>query len=253
MPNEARVIFAVCSSFEFTKFKNIIKNKAIELLVVVWYNLSMNINYYGYSCFRLEGKNMSIMIDPFSKEIGLRAPRLGKDNILLTTHNHDDHHNLEGKSDDAFLVSGPGEYEKGGVQIEGIVSYHDENEGKDRGLNTIYVIRFEGIKFCHLGDFGEKELSHEQIESIGDIDVLFIPVGGKCTIDAQKALKIINQISPKMIVPMHYKTKDLKLDIEGPDKFIKEIGIKPEKVGTSWRINEKGLPIDETKLVMFIT
>ncbi|MDP3954647.1 MAG: MBL fold metallo-hydrolase [bacterium] len=210
----------------------------------------MTITWYGHSCFRFESKGVSILVDPFSKEIGLRPPRMAKDNIIMATHEHSDHNNI-GDQENALIIRGPGEYEKSGVQMEGVSSFHDEEEGKLRGLNTIYVIRTEDIKLCHLGDLGQTELSEEQLDIIGDIDILLIPVGGKYTIDGKQAVKIVSQIDPKIVIPMHYKIKDLKVDVAGPEQFLKEIGIKPEQVEGGYKINSKTLPVDETKLVMF--
>ena len=208
----------------------------------------MAINGYGQSCFRLESKGVSVLIDPFSKEIDLRAPRLN-DNIFLVTHEHYDHNNVEGTSPEQFVIRGPGEYEKSGIHFEGILSCHDNAQGTQRGLNTIYLIRMEDMRLCHLGDLGHK-LTNEQVEAIGDVDILFIPVGGKYTIDSKEAAEVVKQIEPKVIVPMHYKVDGLNIDIEGPQKFLKEIGIKPEEVET-YRIAAKNLPTEEIKLVMF--
>lgn len=209
----------------------------------------MTINWYGQACFRLETKGASILIDPFAKEIGLRPPRLN-DNIFLVTHEHYDHNNVDGAPAESFVIRGPGEYEKSGVHFEGILSYHDNVEGKERGLNTIYLIRAEEMRLCHLGDLGQHKLTDEQVEQIGDVDVLFIPVGGKYTIDGKEAAEVVKQIEPKIIVPMHYKVTGLNIDIDGPQKFLKEIGLKPEEVET-YRIAAKNLPTEEIKLVTF--
>lgn len=213
------------------------------------YNEVMIITWYGQSCFRVESKGISLLIDPFSKDIGLRAPRLN-DNIFLVSHEHYDHNNVKDAPEGSFVIRGPGEYEKSGVHIEGIMSYHDNTQGTERGLNTIYVIRMEDMRLCHLGDLGQIKLTDEQIEAIGDIDVLFIPVGGKYTINGAEAEDIIREIEPKIIVPMHYKVPGLNVDIEGPQKFLKEIGIKPEEVETL-KISKKVLPEEEIKLIMF--
>ena len=209
----------------------------------------MTINWYGQSCFRVESKGVSLLFDPFSKEIGLRAPRLN-DNIFLVTHEHYDHNNAKDVPSEAFVIHGPGEYEKSGVYAEGILSYHDNSQGAERGLNTIYVVRMEDMRLCHMGDFGQAKLTDEQIEAIGDIDVLFIPVGGKYTINGSEAADIVREIEPKIVIPMHYKIPDLNMDIEGPQKFLKEMGIKPEEVETL-RIAKKTLPQEEIKLVIF--
>lgn len=208
----------------------------------------MQITWYGQACFRLESKDIRVLIDPFSKKIGLKEPRLN-DAIMLVTHEHDDHNNTE-NGGEAFTVRGPGEYEKSGVQIVGISSFHDATQGSERGLNTIYVIKFEDIKFCHLGDLGQNELTDEQIEMIGNVDILFVPIGGVYTIDGKQAVGIVKQIEPKIIIPMHYKVPGLSINLESPASFLKEIGIKPEEVDT-YRINAKSLPTEEMKLIMF--
>ena len=209
----------------------------------------MTITWYGQSCFRLESKGISVLVDPFSKEFGLKVPRLN-DNIFLVTHGHYDHSNVDGVPAESFVISGPGEYERSGVYIEGVQSYHDNNQGQDRGLNTIYLIRMEDMKLCHLGDLGQDKLTDEQVEAIGDIDILFVPVGGKYTIDGEQAVDVIKQIDPKIIIPMHYKVDGLTADIDGPQKFLKEIGLKAEEV-ESYKIVAKNLPVDETKVIQF--
>ncbi len=189
------------------------------------------------------------MIDPFSKEIGLKPPKI-KDDIVLVSHNHDDHNNVEELPAESFLINTPGEYEKKGVAIRGISSYHDKTEGKERGLNTIYVIKAEDMTICHLGDLGQEKLTENQVDDIGDVDILLVPVGGNYTINAKEAMGVIGQIEPKIIIPMHYKIKDLKIDLEGPEKFVKELGLAPEKVD-KYKIAKKLLPLEEMRLVMF--
>ena len=206
----------------------------------------MTITWYGQACFRLEGKESKVLIDPFSKDIGLKPPRL-VDDIVLISHEHYDHNNIENAGPDIFVVRGPGEYEKAGIQVIGIQSFHDASEGAERGFNTMYVIRMEDIVFLHMGDFGQEQLSDAQLEEIGDIDVLMIPVGGTYTIDGKQAAKIANQLQPKIIVPMHYKVAGLSIDLDGPELFIKEVGLSPEKV-ESIKLNQKTLPTEETLL-----
>lgn len=208
----------------------------------------MIITWFGQSCFRIEAKETSILIDPFSKDIGLKPPRL-KDDLVLTTHDHYDHNNVEGAGEEAMIISGPGEYEKKGIYVRGILSYHDKNGGHERGLNTIYVIKVEDMAVCHLGDFGQAEFEKEQLDSIGNVDILMLPVGGNYTIDYKEAVSAVGKIEPKIIIPMHYKVKDLKLDIDGPDKFIKELGLAPEKTD-KYKISKKNLPVEEMKLVL---
>lgn len=208
----------------------------------------MTISWFGQSCFRIEAKEGSILIDPFSKEIGLKTPKI-KDDVVLVTHSHFDHNNTTDANPEAFIIDTPGEYERKGIQVKGIPSYHDKSQGAERGLNTIYIIKAEEITACHLGDFGEGKLSDAQVEAIGDVDILFVPVGGVFTIDAREAVEVITQIEPKVVIPMHYKIPDLQIDLDGPEKFIKEIGLTPEKTD-KLKIAKKLLPVEEIKLVM---
>lgn len=210
----------------------------------------MTISWFGHSCFRIETKEGSILIDPFSKDIGLKPPRI-KDDLVLVTHSHYDHNNIEGVDPQTTMViDGPGEYEKQSIYVRGILSYHDKEQGKERGLNTIYVIKAEDIIVCHMGDFGQASFEKNQIDDIGDVDILMIPVGGIYTVNFKEAVEIIGQIEPKVIIPMHYKVKDLKIDIDSPDKFIKELGLTPEKVD-KFKIVRKNLPTEEMKLILF--
>jgi L-ascorbate metabolism protein UlaG (beta-lactamase superfamily) len=209
----------------------------------------MTINWYGRACFRLEAKEGSILIDPFSKEIGLKPPRI-KDDVVLVTHQHQDHNAIEDANPEAFVIQNPGEYENRGIAIRGIQSFHDNKEGTEKGLNTIYVLKAEDLNICHLGDLGHILTDH-QVEDIGDVDILMIPVGGGgYTLDAKMAVEVINQIEPKVVIPMHYKDGSLNDKLEAPEKFVKELGLTPEKVD-KYKIAKKLLPTEEIKLVMF--
>ena len=219
----------------------------------------MTIIWYGHSCFRIEARStssgqakdgVSILIDPFSKErTGLKPPKI-KDDLVLVTHHHADHDNVSDANPEALIIDGPGEYEKQGIQVMGVTSFHDKMNGKERGLNTIYLIKAEDMTICHLGDLGQDKLDDKQVEEIGDVDILMVPVGGTYTLDAKEAVGVVGQIEPKVVIPMHYKIKDLTIDISGPDKFLKEIGLSPEKVD-KFKIAKKNLPAEEMKLVMF--
>ncbi len=202
------------------------------------------IYWAGQSCFQISvsnGKDHSadIVIDPFNEKIG-KLPSLSAD-ILLVTHDHPDHNNVKGVKGDPFLISGPGEYEVKEVFIQGIPSWHDDKEGKERGKNTIYIIEAEDIKFCHLGDLGQKQLTDEQLEKIDTVDILMVPVGGNYTIDSQEAQKVIQQIEPKIIIPMHYALAKSET-LEGVDKFLKVMGKNEVKPIDKLVIKQSALP-----------
>jgi L-ascorbate metabolism protein UlaG (beta-lactamase superfamily) len=214
----------------------------------------MQIVWKGQSCFQIltnQGKNnfLSIVIDPFDESVGLKPPIL-EANILLITHPHPDHHNIKIVKGDPFLIEGPGEYEIKNIFIEGIHSWHDEKSGKERGENTIYTIEAEDLRICHLGDLGQKELTEEQLEKIGQIDILMIPVGGVYTISAKEAIKIMTQIEPKITIPMHYSIPHLKIKLDPVDKFFKILGIKKVEPIKKLTIKKKDILPEEAKIVI---
>lgn len=192
----------------------------------------MVISWYGQACFKIQSGERTIAIDPFAKTIGLTPPSIQAD-IVFVTHEHSDHNNVKAMKGEYFLVNGPGEYEVKGVKAKGIQSFHDNEQGLKRGLNTIYLIELEGIRVLHLGDLGQDLLDDQQVEEIGRVDILMIPVGGFFTIDAKQAVGIIQQLEPKIVIPMHYKVPKLTIpQLTGVSEFLKEFGgddIEPQE------------------------
>jgi L-ascorbate metabolism protein UlaG (beta-lactamase superfamily) len=218
----------------------------------------MTIQWFGQSFFKVisknnKGEDVVLAIDPYNKKYGLNVPSKFGADILMVTHDHEDHANVEGvkgiESARPFEITGPGEYEVKGAMIYGIHSFHDNNQGADRGENTIFIFEIEGIWVGHLGDLGQKELTVEQMEKLQNIDILLIPVGGKYTVDGKEASTLVSQIEPRIVIPMHYQIDGLKMDIENEDKFVKECGLKPEKTD-KFKIQKKNLPQEETELVI---
>jgi L-ascorbate metabolism protein UlaG (beta-lactamase superfamily) len=192
----------------------------------------MQITWRGQACFLIQAQKptkeqLRIVIDPYEDSLGLRLPAMEAD-LVLVTHSHFDHNNAKGVKGAPFIISHPGEYEVQGVFINGISSFHDEQEGKERGFNTIYTIYEEGLKLCHLGDLGQKELTASQLEAIGDVDILFVPVGGVYTVEGKEAAGIVKQIQPKIAIPMHYAIPKIKPKLQGPQDFLKAMGVAPK-------------------------
>lgn len=214
----------------------------------------MKITWHGQALFQIttsQSKNsqVKLVIDPFDKSVGLRVPRIEAD-ILLVTHQHYDHNNIKSVTGNPFLIEGPGEYEAKSIFVQGVHSFHDDSQGKERGQNTIYVIGSEDIKICHLGDLGQDELTEEQVEKIGDIDILMIPVGGKYTIPAEKASKIMSQLEPKITIPMHYALPNLKIKLDPLSKFLKAFGIKSLAPIKKLSIKKRDIPTEEAKIII---
>lgn len=190
--------------------------------MVLW--VYMIITWYGQACFKIQSGDKALLLDPFDKSIGLAPPSIQAD-ILLISHGHPDHNNTGAIRGEYFLIDSPGEYEVKGIKINGIPSFHDNEQGAKRGLNAMYFIQIESMRILHMGDFGEDKLEDRQLERLEQVDILMIPVGGFSTINAKTAASIINQIEPKVVIPMHYKIPRLTiLELDGVDKFIEEFG-----------------------------
>lgn len=210
----------------------------------------MQIFWLGHSCFKIQDKDNTIITDPYGPGYGLKPPRL-KAEIVTVSHDHGDHNYTDGIMGDPLIIKGPGEFEVKGIYIRGAKSWHDNQNGKERGDNIIYRLEVDGVSLAHLGDLGHG-LDDQLIEFLEGTDVLLIPVGGVYTINAKQAVEIISQIEPRIVIPMHYhqsefQTKD-KLD--GLDKFCKEIGICNKDAVDKLKIIKKELPSEETQVVV---
>ena len=199
----------------------------------------MKVTYLGHACFLIEGEQKSVVTDPFS-DIGYTVERVSAD-YCTVSHGHFDHSYTDGVSvKEVIDCSKP--------SFLAIKSYHDANLGALRGENTIFKFDIDGITFCHLGDLGEFFTS-DLVEEIGEVDVLFIPVGGTYTIDYKEAVKYANAINAKITVPMHYKTPKSQIDIDGVDNFLRRMpGVT--RVAKSVDIKEF-LNLDENTVLVF--
>ncbi len=211
----------------------------------------MIITWIGHSCFKIQDKvgpdGVTVVTDPFDKSIGLKPPSFEAD-IVTVSHDHYDHNNVKALRGQPYVIDTAGEYDVKGVVVYGIQSYHDEKQGQERGSNIIYRIEMDGIAVSHLGDLGHV-LDNKQLEALAGTDILLIPVGGKYTLDAKKAVEVVSQIEPRIVIPMHYKIPGLKLDIAGADEFIKELGLKPEELD-KLKISKRDLPAEEMEVVV---
>ncbi|MCX6766792.1 MAG: MBL fold metallo-hydrolase [Candidatus Moranbacteria bacterium] len=217
----------------------------------------MTIQWYGHSCFKIStkpdgrgsGEDVVIFTDPFDKSIGLRPPQ-GKADIVTVSHKHPDHNNSEALKGEPAILDLPGEYSIKGVSITGINSFHDKVQGTQRGMNTIFAIESEGIRFCHLGDLADK-LDKKQLEEVNGVDILAIPVGGSgYTLDGKEAKAVVDQIEPKIVLLMHYKIPGVKVKLDDEKNFCKEIGLCPKDKVAKLILKKKDLEEGEMKVVM---
>jgi L-ascorbate metabolism protein UlaG (beta-lactamase superfamily) len=180
----------------------------------------MIVTWLGHSCFLLKGDDgLCILLDPFMEdEVGYPLPIM-ETNMVIISHDHLDHNNVDAAGSCPDVIFGPGEYISKGIEIKGIKSYHDDRKGRLRGENTIFCFELDGVKVCHLGDLGHT-LRPSQIHEIGPVDLLFIPVGGRYTIDAKSGNEVMRQLHPAVAVPMHYRTGALSFDLDPVDDFL---------------------------------
>jgi L-ascorbate metabolism protein UlaG (beta-lactamase superfamily) len=215
----------------------------------------MQIQYYGHSCFKITTKpggrateDITLFFDPFDKETGLKPPQ-GQADIVFVSHSHHDHNNTGALKGDPIIIETPGEYAVKGINVVGVDSFHDPEEGVLRGRNTIYILEAEELKICHLGDLGS-DLTGKQLEEIDGVDILFIPVGGNYTIDGKKAAELVRKIEPAIIIPMHYKLNGTVSDIEDGSKFCAEMGNCPKEKVAKFTVKKKDLEEKKMEVVL---
>ncbi|TSC65689.1 MAG: Zn-dependent hydrolase of the beta-lactamase fold-like protein [Candidatus Doudnabacteria bacterium Gr01-1014_77] len=185
----------------------------------------MQISYFGLSSFKITGKETTSIIDPFGKDSGLTPPRGAADLIILSEKGNEMYSWTSGISGEPFIVDGPGEYDVKEHTITGIPV-----KDKNGRVVTIYLIEVEGIKILHIAHIEKLSLSEDELEDIGDVDVMLVPVGGNGVLTSDDAAKAVNFIEPKFVIPMHFKTPSLKIHADSEEKFLKEFGNKFEKM-----------------------
>jgi L-ascorbate metabolism protein UlaG (beta-lactamase superfamily) len=201
----------------------------------------LQIRWHGHACFELTN-DLTLVTDPHDgKSIGLPPPSVTGD-IILVSHDHFDHNSIKSvEKEGSKIVTDDRKRTISNIQINGIPSAHDECNGEKRGKNIIYKFNYDGMRFCHLGDLGH-DLDNNAIQQIGNIDILFIPIGGTYTIDSKQAWEIVEKIKPKITIPMHYKLEGLSLPIAGIDPFLEDKNYKILKVGNEIDIEKDELP-----------
>ena len=196
----------------------------------------MKIKWFGHSAFLITADDgTKILTDPYTPyAFGMEYKPIGETvDIITVSHDHADHNNTKSIPINPQILKGPGKHWAKGIDFHGVASYHDDKGGKERGDNTIFVFTVNGITFCHLGDLGHT-LTGDEVTQIGPIDVLMIPVGGNYTIDFKAADKVIEQLKPRIVFPMHYQTeRSLKFQAVTAGPFLEG------KLNIRWITNSK--------------
>ncbi len=210
----------------------------------------MEILWYGHACFRLKDRNVAVVTDPYDRSLGLVLPR-PKADIVTVSHPTPHHNYVAGVKGDFKVIDGPGEYEIGGVFVTGIDLTSPTTSNKTpsaEAKNNVFVIYMDNIAVCHLGDLKHVP-SQSQVEDMGSIDVLMVPVGGFNALNAAQAAEVISLIEPYVVIPMHYRLPDLQVKLDPVDKFLKEMGITKPEIVANLKLTKAGLP-EETQVVL---
>ncbi len=208
----------------------------------------MKIEYLGHSCFKLtESTGTSVICDPYDEAVGYGVPEMSADAVTVS-HHHYDHDAVKSVKGSPVIIDKECSYDLPGVEINAIKSFHDGEEGKLRGGNLIFKFRMDGIDVCHLGDLGE-ECSSALIDELLPVNVLLIPVGGTYTIDAEMAKEYVDRIMPEVVIPMHYRDKGCKLDIDKVDAFLNLFDDVEEAEESAIELMRNDLN-DDTKIVV---
>ncbi|MFL5929060.1 MAG: MBL fold metallo-hydrolase [Gaiellaceae bacterium] len=221
----------------------------------------MRVRWFGQSSFLLSGEG-SVFIDPFGDVSGAAARGLQFDyppiegveaDVLLVTHEHADHNGVEaiGGTPVVFRARA-GRFESPVGEVVGIASEHDDVAGTARGPNTIFSFALDGLRIAHLGDFGQPELRPEQRAAIGEVDVLFMPVGGGPTIGGAAAAQLVRELAPRLVVPMHYRTPFVNF-LDPPDEFLDALAARVERAETSEVVAEELLGSREDPTVALLS
>jgi L-ascorbate metabolism protein UlaG (beta-lactamase superfamily) len=208
----------------------------------------MEITWYGHSCFRINERSMATVVtDPFDHaEIGYSELQLKAD-IVTVSYDAPGYNHMKAVKGSNWQITGPGEYEIGGVFLTGVPT--EKKEKENNGRNMVYVFDYDGVTVAHLGNL-TGVLNRKEVEALGKVDVLLVPVGGGKGLTAAKAAEVVNLIEPGIVVPMHYKTPDVKVQLGELNSFLKQMGIsekpKPEE---NLKVTSRDIP-EETKVVV---
>ena len=205
----------------------------------------MDLTWYGLSCFRITERNYATVVtDPYSDDIGLPSLKLKAD-ILTISHDAPGHNCDTAVVGFQHALTGPGEYEIGGVFVTGIAGPRKTNNDR---RNTIFVFEYKGLTIAHLGDI-ERVPTQAQIDALGQVNVLLLPVGGGNTLNASQAAEVVSMLEPNIVVPMHYAIDGLALELDSLERFLKEIGVTDAEPESGLRVSVGSLP-EETQVVI---
>lgn len=210
----------------------------------------MQIHYFGLSSFKITTKDATVITDPFDKESGLLSPRGAADIIILSEKTNKLYSATSGFSGEPFLMNDPGDYDLKGITVTGIPLKQEGDQSKDGKARyvTATLIEAEDMRILNLNHIRTFSMKEDDLDALGEIDILILPVGGNSVMTAKDASKIAHEIEPKIVIPSHYATEGLALPYEKVDGFIKEMGGKSESM-EKLLIKKKDLEPDKMQII----
>lgn len=209
----------------------------------------MEITWYGHSCFRLTERGLATVVtDPYDHTVaGYEALKLRGD-IVTVSHDAPGHNYVTAVKGRSRVITGPGEFEIGGVFITGVQTNSGQKRNNEEPSNTLYVFDYDGITVAHLGDL-QKVPSQAEIEALGNVSVVLVPVGGGGGLAAAKAVEVVSLLEPGVVIPMHYGTPESSIKLATVDKFLKEMGLGDIEPISSLKLTQTSIP-EETRVVI---
>lgn len=210
----------------------------------------MEITWYGHSCFKLSDRGQATVVcDPYDHEQVGYSPLKLKADIVTVSHESPSHSYLKAVKGEPYVISGPGEYEIGGVFITGLRTNHRKKKDQTLPPNTLYLIDYSGINIVHLGDMVQVPTQTE-VEDLGPVHIALVPVGGVSSLNASQASEAISLFEPNIVIPMHYATPASRIKSEPIAKFLKEMGLSTIETVPSCKVTSVDTLPEETQVVV---
>jgi L-ascorbate metabolism protein UlaG (beta-lactamase superfamily) len=207
----------------------------------------MEIYWLGHGCFRLRGRDAAVLTDPCPPSTGYRIGKVNADLVTISSEAEESNFRQAVQGEAKFLT-GPGEYEIAGVLVTGVRT-HAARGAAEQGRNVAFVIDIDDITVCHLGNITQAPAA-DDVEALGSADVLIVPVGGGGALDAAKAAETVSLLEPKIVIPMQYKTEAATANLDGVDRFLREMGAEAKSAENRLNVTKSNLPADTTIMLL---
>lgn len=211
----------------------------------------MEITWHGNSCFRINERGMAAVVtDPYDPEVVGLDPGKLRAEVVTVSCDKPAHNYVRAIRGKAFEITGPGEYEIGGVFITGVlINGSKKTRSEDNSRNTIYVIDYDGLTVAHLGELNNVP-NQTEVEGLGEVNVALVPVGGKTSLNAAKAAEVISLLEPSIVIPMHYGIKGSLMNLDPLSKFLKEMGLTAVETEESIKLSSRNVLPEETRVMV---